>query len=102
MTDEIGAEYRYVCNTCLAVLGPQDVSQHVGDCAAVATITRLDMYLTEETAACPECGLEEPEVALPDGVATVPEWHTEDVAEVVMEPCEHVVEVEAILNEHRE
>jgi hypothetical protein len=60
------------------------------------------MFLTEETAACPECGLEEPEVALPPGVKTVPEWYTKGAAEIVMEPCRHVVEVETILNEHRE
>lgn len=100
MTGELGAEYRYLCTTCMEVLGPREVGQHNGECAAVAHLTRLDMWLTEETERCPECGLEEPDVDLPPGVSTVPEWHNEGAEEVRMEPCEHVVTTEAIINEH--
>lgn len=93
-------EYRYLCTTCMEVLGPAEVGQHNGECAAVAHLSRLDMWLMDNVEACPECGLETPEPRLPEGVKTNPEWHNEGAEEIRLEPCGHEVKVEDIINEH--
>lgn len=100
MTGKIGAEYRYVCTTCYEVLGPREVGNHAGECAAVVNVSRLDMWLHENVEACPECGLEEPAFELPEGVSTVLEWHNEGAETVKLEPCGHEVSTEGLINEH--
>ena len=100
MTDGLGAEYRYLCTTCLEVLGPRDVAQHSGECAAVATLSRLDMWLHENVEECPECGLETPAIELPEDVTTVPEWHEAGAEEVRLEPCGHIAETRELIHEY--
>lgn len=101
MTGEIGAEYRYICATCLSTFGPRGVREHVTDgCAAVTRVQRLDIWLLENAEECPECGLDTPDFALPEDMADVAEWHNSGAETIMVEPCRHEVDVEDIINEH--
>lgn len=100
MTGGLGAEYRYLCTSCYEVLTPREVGNHAGECAAVATVSRLDMWLHDNVDECPECGLEGPGIELPEGVKTVPEWHEDGAEEVKLLPCGHIAETRELIHEH--
>lgn len=101
MTDEIGAEYRYLCEECAEILTPREVGQHVGECAAVNHLARLDMWLTETVEECPECEASVDAVR-PTGARTWVEWHESGSMSVKAMPCDHTLNVEDLLNEHGE
>lgn len=100
MTDELGAEYRYLCTTCEEILTPREVRQHVGECAAVSHLARLDMWLTDNVDECPECGAAG-EPRPPRHAHWLP-WHEDEVDTVLLHPCGHEVSLEEVINEHGE
>lgn len=101
MTDELGAEYRYICTTCMEVLTPRDVRQHTGECAAVTNLVRLDMWLTDEVEECPECEAAV-ETVRPSGDQPWLRWHEDGAERVALTPCGHVMDTEEVINEHGE
>jgi hypothetical protein len=101
MTDELGAEYRYLCTTCHEILDPREVRQHTGECAAVSTLSRLDMWLTDNVDSCPECEASVEEIRPPHHAHWIP-WHEDGAESVLLKPCGHEVDTEEVINEHGE